>query len=200
MGQADGQRHQLWGFVAGVAKHDPLIARADSIERIAVMVIGFVDSLGDIGGLLIEGDQYGTTVGIKATSSSAAIPDRFDHPTHQAVEIDPGRGGHLAGDQAEARVDNGFAGHAAGRILGQQGIEHGITDLITDLVRMPLGNRFRREDVTAHPGMRQQLECKEPIPCCGRASGCWSLACSAPFLRRSIPSAVGSDQRVRLGC
>ena len=151
VGQADRQGHQLRRFIAGVAEHDPLVAGADAIEGIAVVVVGLVHALGDVGGLLVEGHQHGAAVGIEAAGAGAVVADALDHAPHQGVEVHPGRGGDLAGDQAQARVHHGFAGHPAGGILLQQGIQHRITDLIADLVGMALGHRFRGEDVTSHP-------------------------------------------------
>ena len=49
VGQADGQGHQLRGFVAGVAKHDALIARPNQIEGVAGMVVGLIYALGNVG-------------------------------------------------------------------------------------------------------------------------------------------------------
>ena len=82
------------------------------------MVIGFIHPLGDVGGLLIQGHQHGAAVGIEATGPGTAVADLLDHAPHQAVEVHPGLGGHLAGDQAEAGVDNGFTGHPGSWILG----------------------------------------------------------------------------------
>ena len=53
-------------------------------------------------------------------------------------EINLGVGGDFPRDHAEASVHHGFAGDATGGILGQQRIQHCITDLIADLVGMAL--------------------------------------------------------------
>lgn len=49
VGQADRQGHQLRRFIAGVAEHDSLVAGANAIEGIAVVVVGLVHALGDVG-------------------------------------------------------------------------------------------------------------------------------------------------------
>ena len=150
VGQADGQRHQLGRLVAGVAEHDALVAGSHQIQRVAVVVVGLVHPLGNIGRLLIQGHQHGTAVGIETTSAGTGVADLIDHAPHEGVEVHPGGGGDLTGDQAEARVHHGFAGHSGGRILGQQGIQHRIAHLITDLVGMPFGHRLRGEDVSGY--------------------------------------------------
>ena len=150
MGQADRQGHQFRRFIAGEAEHDPLVAGTDQIERVAVMVVGLVHPLGDVGRLLVEGDQHGGTAGIKAAGPGSAVADLLDHTPHQAVEVNPGVGGDLAGDQAQAGVHHGFAGHPAGGILGKHRIQHGVAHLVADLVGVPFRDGFRREDVTAH--------------------------------------------------
>ena len=145
--QADRQRHQLRRFIAGIAEHDSLVAGTHEIEGIAGVVIGLIHTLGDVGRLLIESHQHGAAVGIEATGAGAAVTDLLDHTPHQGVEVHPSGGGHLAGDQAQARVHHGFAGHTRGGVLGEQRIEHRIAHLITDLVGVTLGHRFRGEHV-----------------------------------------------------
>ena len=149
VGEADRQRHQLGRFIAGIAEHDSLVARADQIEGITVVVVCLIHPLGDVGRLLIEGHQHGAAVGIEAAGPGAAVADPFDHAPHERVEVHPGGGGDFAGDQAEAGVHNGFAGHPGGGILSKQGIEHRVAHLVADLVGMALGDRFRGEDITA---------------------------------------------------
>ena len=114
------------------------------------MVIGLVHPLRDVWGLLIESNQNSTAVGIKSTRPGSAIADVLDHVADQVDEVDLGFGGHLTGDHAQAGIHHRFAGNAAGGILGQKGIEHGITDLIADLVGMPLRHRLGGEDVSTH--------------------------------------------------
>ncbi len=48
--------------------------------------------------------------------------------------------------------DQGFAGDARGGVVGEDGIENGVADLIGDLIGMPFGHGLRRENVTADVG------------------------------------------------
>ena len=56
----DRQRHELFGVGACVAEHQPLVTGALTIERILAAVgslfVCVVHSLGDVGGLLADGD------------------------------------------------------------------------------------------------------------------------------------------------
>ena len=45
---------------------------------------------------------------------------------HDFLEVDVGAGRDLAGDDREAGGDERLAGDAAGRILGQDGVENGV--------------------------------------------------------------------------
>ena len=87
VGDADRQRHQLRSFITGVAEHDALISRTHLVERVTSMVIGFINALGDVRGLLIEGNQHSTAVGIKPTGPGAAVANVADHIAHKMDEI-----------------------------------------------------------------------------------------------------------------
>ena len=64
MGKRDRRWHQLWRLVAGIAKHQPLIAGTD-------YAIGTADALGNIGGLVIESNLDFTAVRIDSGISIA---------------------------------------------------------------------------------------------------------------------------------
>ena len=53
VGQADRQRHEFGGLVAGEAEHDSLVTRSDLVQGISLMVVGFVDPLGYVWRLLV---------------------------------------------------------------------------------------------------------------------------------------------------
>ena len=64
---------------------------------------------------------------------------------------------HLATDHHAVRRREGFAGDAGLRFLGQKGIEDGVRNPVTDLVRVPFGHGFRGEGIilaTAHEVLR----------------------------------------------
>ena len=59
------------------------------------------------------------------------------------LEVDPGAGRDLAGDDDHAGLDQRFAGDAALWVLGEDRVEDGVGDLVGNLVRMSLGYGFR---------------------------------------------------------
>ena len=138
-GQLVGQRnrggHQLRGFVAGIAKHHSLVAGAAG-----------VDAHGDVAGLLVDAGDHGAGVGVEAVER-VVVADGGDRASNQRLEIHVSLGGDFAGDDDQAGGGQGFAGHAAGRIFGQAGIEDSVRNLVGDLVGMAFGHGFGRKKI-----------------------------------------------------
>ncbi len=141
------QRHQLGRLVGGVAEHHPLVAGTDLVDRVTVAALDverLVDSLGDVGRLLVERDDDAARVGVEAVLR-ARVADPGHRLADETGNVDVGRRRDLAGDDDEARRDQGLAGNAAVGVVRQDGVENGVGDLVGDLVGMPLGDRFRAE-------------------------------------------------------
>ena len=47
-------------------------------------------------------------------------------------------------------VVDGLAGHPAIGVLGQDGVQHRVGDLVADLVGVPFGDGFRGENTVCH--------------------------------------------------
>ena len=138
--ERDGQGHQLRGLVAGVAEHHALVAGA------AHLVVG---AQGDVPGLLVDVGDDAAGVAVKAVLG----PVVADLPHHLAG--DPGNvhiaaGADLAHDVQQARGGGGLAGHTAVGVLGQDGVQHRVGDLVADLIGMSLGHRFGRKEIMTH--------------------------------------------------
>ena len=58
------------------------------------------------------------------------------------------RGRDLPGNDGQPGRDECFAGHARRGIRREDGIKHGVRNLVGDLVRMSLGNGFRGKKMT----------------------------------------------------
>ena len=58
------------------------------------------------------------------------------------------RGGDLTCDDGEAGRHQRFTGDTRVHVLSEDRIEHSVGDLVGDLVRMPLGDGFRGEEMT----------------------------------------------------
>ena len=71
VGQPDGQRHEVGRLVAGVAEHHPLVPGALGVEQVLAarprpQLEGPVDSLADVGRLLVERDDDAAGVPVDA--------------------------------------------------------------------------------------------------------------------------------------
>lgn len=145
MGIVDGGRHQDGGFVAGVAEHQALVTGA----LVEVVVLGVVDALGDVGTLLVIGDLYRAAPVVDAIVG-VVVADALDRVAGDSNVVNVGLRGDLAGEQYEAGSAQGLCRNAGLGILGQQGIEDGIRNLVSDLVRVAFGNRFGGKEVFVH--------------------------------------------------
>jgi hypothetical protein len=160
VGEGDGRGHQHAGLVAGIAEHQTLVAGA--------LILGLlpVHTLGDIRGLLADDVDHATGIGVVA-DLGGGVADILDHLAHQILQVDPGAGGDFPADDRHAGLDHGFAGHTGQLVLGENGVEHGVGDLISQFVRMAFGYRFGREDAvfTHGSGPWKIVEAESEIRC-----------------------------------
>ena len=145
VGELDRHRHELGGFVAGIAEHQPLIAG----PLLLVQPFPFRHPLGDIGGLLVDGDEDGAGVGIEA-HGRVGVADVADGLTDDLGIFDAGVGGDLAGNHGHTGGHESFAGDARFGILGQDGVEDGIGDLVGNLVGMTFADGLGSKKIIVH--------------------------------------------------
>jgi hypothetical protein len=62
---------------------------------------------------------------------------------HQALKIDVGLGGDLAGDDHQSGGRQRLGGDAAVGVLLQAGVQNGVGDLVGNLVGVAFGDGFR---------------------------------------------------------
>ena len=159
VGEHDRERHQLRRLASRVAEHHPLVARAGLVERIVVGrivlgLVGGVDTLRDVGRLLV--DRHDDAAGVRVEAPlRVRVADLRDLLAHERGDVHVRLGRDLAGDDDEAGRDQRLAGDPAGRVVGQHRVQHGVRDLIGDLVRMTLGDRLRGEEKVACRHARQ---------------------------------------------
>ena len=134
----DGQGHQLRGFVAGIAEHHALIARAT--DHVA-------GSHCNIRGLLVDGHHDLAGVGIKARCP-AGVADVTQDPPGNALNIHIDLARDLACDEHRVGGAAGLTGHPAVRVNSQHCIQHRIRDTVAHLVGMTLGHRLRRKQLS----------------------------------------------------
>src|SRR5215208_3411009 len=111
--------------------------------------VGRVNPRSDVGRLLPDGDRDTAGVAVE-TLGRGVVADLNDPASDQTRDLDVGIRGHLACHHHEAGRHQAFDGHPAMRVAGDQRVQNGVADLIRDLVRMPLGDRFRSEVSARH--------------------------------------------------
>ena len=141
--EVDRGRHEAVGLVGGVAEHQALVAGAHFLGLLAV------HALVDVRRLLADQVQHATGGAVEA-DVGAVVADVHDDLAGQRFQVDPGAGGDFTGHDGHARLHHGFAGHARALVLGQDGVEDRIGNLVGDLVRMAFGDRFGGEEVVGH--------------------------------------------------
>lgn len=127
-GEEVGEGHELGGLIGGVAEHDALVTSADLLDALVE-----VDALGDIGALLLDGDDDVAGVAVDALVGGG-VADVADGGADDVLEIDLGVGGDLTEDHDHAGLGGGLAGDLGLGVLGEAGVEDGIGNLIAELV------------------------------------------------------------------
>ena len=151
VGERDRERHQLVGLVARVAEHHALVARPGDVELIVVggvmaSLVGLVDALRDVGRLLVDRVDDRARIGAEA-EVGVGVADLADRLARDVLDVHVRGRRDLAGDHDEAGVHQRLAGHAAGRIVAQHGVQDAVGDLVGDLVGVALRDGLGGEQV-----------------------------------------------------
>jgi hypothetical protein len=143
-GQVVGQRHQSLSLISGVTKHDSLITGTD------VLQLGVVNGLGDIGGLLLNGNNDVASAVVK-TLGDIIISDVTKALADHLLVVDGGGSGDLSEDHNHAGLGASLASHTGSGVITDACVQHSIGHLITDLIGMSLVDRLgRKEKVITH--------------------------------------------------
>ena len=109
-----------------------------------------VGAEGDVRTLAVDVGDDGTGVGVEAELCTGIADVRHDL-ADDLLKIDVAVGGDLAHNVDEAGGCTGLAGHAGVGVVGQDLIEDGVGDLVTDLVGMALGDGLgRKQTILCH--------------------------------------------------
>src|SRR5437660_3028737 len=150
MGKRNGRWHELQRFIAGKAKHQPLIAGAllgssFSVRRNAI------DTLFDIARLLAHLPNHPAGVCVK-TAIAVHVSDVTDRSAHALFKIKLRVGRNFTGQDDEVAFCESFTSHAAQRILLKTYVENVIAYRVANLVGMAFSDRLGRKNVTARHG------------------------------------------------
>mmetsp|Transcript_105698 Transcript_105698/g.227848 ORF Transcript_105698/g.227848 Transcript_105698/m.227848 type:complete len:405 (-) Transcript_105698:20-1234(-) len=137
-GQLVGEGHESLCFVGGISEHDSLITSTNVLE------LHVVDRLSDIGGLLLDGDDN-VAGSVIHTLGNIIVSNITESLADNLLVVHGGRGGDLTEDHNHTGLGAGLTSHTRGRVITDAGVKDGIRDLITDLIRVSLIDRFRRK-------------------------------------------------------
>ena len=144
--QHDGRRHQLGRFVAGVAEHHALVARALFVVGVDAAA---VHPLRDVRRLALDGHQHAAGLPVEP-HGRILVADALDYVAYDGGKLDLGSGGDLAGYHNEAGLGEGLAGHSTGLVFADDGVEHAVRHLVAQLIGMAFGNTLGREQILRH--------------------------------------------------
>ena len=144
--EVDGKRHQRFGLATREAEHQPLVSGA-LLGRIATRLVS-IHALVDVGALLVERDENCTAASVESLRR-IVVADLLGGLSDDLGDLHVAVAGHFAGDHRHAGRDHRFAGDSTVRVDGDHGVEHGIRDLVRELVGMAHRNGFGGEEVRA---------------------------------------------------
>ena len=140
MGILDRGGHQRLGLAAGIAEHDALIAGTVAVH-----------TLGDMRRLLVQEVLDLQLFPVKLLLLITDILDAVAHDTvdaaHELLKLVLVRQPDFAANDHAVGGGEGLAGDPRQRLFGQKGIQNGVRNPVAHLVRVPLGDGFRGEDV-----------------------------------------------------
>ena len=110
VGIVDWRRHQHIGLVAGITKHQALIAGTD------IFIFGFVDTLSNIIRLLTNRIEHRTGLAIKADIRTV-VANTGNYIANNLLEIDIGIGANFTGNNGHASFDHSLYRDTGVRII-----------------------------------------------------------------------------------
>ncbi|KAG0773045.1 hypothetical protein G6F22_015217 [Rhizopus arrhizus] len=126
----DRGRHQVRRFIARVAEHQALVARA----LVQIVFRAAVHALGDVGRLLVVSNQHGAALVVDPVLG-VVVPDAADGIPRDLDVGDVGGGGDFTGQDDQARVAQRFGCDTRVGVLREDGVQDGIGNLVGNLMR-----------------------------------------------------------------
>lgn len=140
MREQQSQGEELGGLIGGITEHDTLVTGTKLLKSLLV-----VQTLGDIGRLLLNGDQQVQGLVVE-TLGGVIVANVLDGVTDNLLVVELGVGGDLTKDHDHTSLGGGLASNLGEGVLGQAGIEDGIRHLISDLVGVTLTDGLGGEE------------------------------------------------------
>ena len=114
--ERNGKRHIFRGLIGSIAKHDALVTRTMVLER------AMVKTLGNVGRLLLNGNEDVASLVVKALGR-VVVANVLDGITDNLLIVELGLGRDLAKDHDHARLRCRLAGDLGRGVLFKAGIE-----------------------------------------------------------------------------
>merc|ERR1719377_265903 len=147
-GDQVGERHAVLGLIARVAEHDTLVTGAN-----VHLVLANVHAAGNVRALLVDADLDLLRPAAQALRldrgevvNEGVVADALDSRAHDLLVVQLRTGGDLAEDHDHVVLARSLASDLALRINLQACVEHGIRNLIRELIRVALVHGLRREE------------------------------------------------------
>jgi hypothetical protein len=132
MGEEESEGEELRGLVSGITEHDTLVTGTKLLKSLLV-----VETLGDIRGLLLNGDEQVAGLVVKALGG-VIVSDVLDGVTDNLLVVELGLGGDLTEDHDHTGLGGSLASNLGEGVLPEAGIEDSVGNLISDLVGVTL--------------------------------------------------------------
>jgi hypothetical protein len=153
MGKDDRHRHEFGRLVGGIAEHQSLVAGTAGIHAHR-----------NIARLLVNGGEDGTGVVVEPPGG-VAVADILNDFANDIGNLDIGLGGDFSGHEGNPSRQNRLAGHAGEFVLGDDGVEDSVRDLVGDLIRVSFSDRLRGEQIiVSHRFLKVQWRRPHEMP------------------------------------
>mmetsp|Transcript_7543 Transcript_7543/g.8632 ORF Transcript_7543/g.8632 Transcript_7543/m.8632 type:complete len:239 (+) Transcript_7543:526-1242(+) len=142
-GKHVGEWHQLISLISGITKHDTLITGTN------VFNLDGIYRLGDIGGLLLNGNNYITGLVIESLGW-IVVSNVLDGITDDGFIVNLSGGGDFSKDHNHASFATGLACYTRHFISSNACIKNSVRYLIAEFIGVTLVYRFRSEKKGRH--------------------------------------------------
>lgn len=120
------ERRQTY-LIGSITEHDTLVTGT------VVLQVTVVETLGDIGRLLLDGDQDVTGLVVE-TLFRVVVADLLDSVSDNGLEVDSSLGGDFTEDHDHTGLGGSLTSDLGVGVFSETGVQDGIGDLVTDLV------------------------------------------------------------------
>ena len=148
--KGDGQRHEVVRLIAGVAEHHTLVPSTQ--QGLFVLGAAFLHlhgaghAHGNVRALAVDAGQDSAGVPVKA-GLRAVVAHLADGLPDQLGDVHIAVGGDFPSHYHQPGGGEGLAGHPAGWVLPEHGVQHSVGDPVAELVGVAFRNGLRCEQV-----------------------------------------------------